>query len=197
MKKAFFFVLGISLISRFSAQPAASTQDTITSYSEIPLGSIKPRGWLLSQLEIMRDGSTGHLDRLHPKIKNYNGWLGFEGDGCEETPYWLDGAVPLSYLLDDAELKAKVIRYINWTLKNQRPSGYFGPLTKQEIEKGIEITSDNCAAGEDWWPKMIMLKVLKQHFEATNDPRVIPFMRRYFAYQSHSGKHSNGISDML
>lgn len=181
MKKTYFFLLGI--LSVGSLCQAAVFQDTVTSYTEIPLGSIKPKGWLLSQLQTMRDGSTGHLDELHPKIGDYNGWLGFEGDGWEEIPYWLDGAVPLAYLLDDPALKAKVMRYINWTLNNQRPSGYFGPITGQEREKGIEITPDNCAAGEDWWPKMIMLKVLRQHFEATNDPRVIPFMKRYFAYQ--------------
>ena len=182
MKKTLFFLLGILPVCTLVAQPATAVAD-VTSYSEIPLGSIKPKGWLLAQLQTMRDGSTGHLDERYPKIRDLNGWLGFEGDGWEETPYWLDGAVPLAYLLNDPALKAKVIRYINWTLNNQRPSGYFGPLTKQELEKGIEITPDNCAAGEDWWPKMIMLKVLRQHFEATNDPRVIPFMKRYFAYQ--------------
>jgi hypothetical protein len=36
------------------------------AYGEIPLGHIKPKGWLLHQLEIMRDGSTGHLDEIHP-----------------------------------------------------------------------------------------------------------------------------------
>ena len=184
MKKTAFFLLAIFSLCTASAQVAPEGADTITSYTELPLGAIKPKGWLLMQLQTMRDGSTGHLDEIHDKIRVDNGWLGFEGDGWEETPYWLDGAVPLAYLLDDAKLKAKVMRYINWTLNNQRPSGYFGPITKQEREKGIEITADNCAAGEDWWPKMIMLKVLKQHYEATNDPRVIPFMRKYFAYQS-------------
>ena len=186
MKKTVFFLLGVFSFFSGSAQDPSSAQDTITSYFELPLGSIKPRGWLLAQLQTMRDGSTGHLDEIHDKIRVDNGWLGFGGDGWEETPYWLDGAVPLAYLLDDPTLKAKIMRYINWTLNNQRPSGYFGPITKQELEKGIEITPDNCAAGEDWWPKMIMLKVLKQHFEATNDPRVIPFMRKYFAYQAAS-----------
>lgn len=188
MKKTVFFLLGM-----FGAFPLTYAhhieflQDTLApySYTEIPLGSIKPKGWLLDQLQIMRDGSTGHLDEIHEKIKEENnGWLGGTGDGWEETPYWLDGAVPLAYLLDDPILKPKIIRYINWTLNNQRPSGYFGPITKAETEKGIEITPDNCAEGEDWWPKMIMLKVLKQHFEATNDPRVIPFMKRYFTYQA-------------
>ena len=185
MKKTLFFLLGVfSFHTGLPQQATPKAQDTIATYTELPLGAIKPQGWLLTQLQTMRDGSTGHLDEIHDKIKIDNGWLGFGGDGWEETPYWLDGAVPLAYLLDDPKLKAKIIRYINWTLNNQRPSGYFGPITKQELEKGIEITPDNCAAGEDWWPKMIMLKVLKQHYEATNDPRVIPFMRKYFAYQA-------------
>ncbi len=155
-------------------------------YQELPLGSIKPKGWLLNQLQIMRNGSTGHLDEVHAKIANDNGWLGGKGDGWEETPYWLDGAVPLAYLLDDAALKTKVLKYIEWTLKSQRPSGYFGPITKQEREQGIQITPGNCEAGEDWWPKMVMLKVMQQYYEATRDERVITFMTRYFQYQMKS-----------
>ena len=158
--------------------------DTLTDpYIEISASDIKPKGWLLHQLQIMRDGSTGHLDEIHPKLKNDNGWLGGKGDGWEETPYWLDGAVPLAYLLDDTQLKSKVLKYIQWTLNNQRPSGYFGPITKEEREKGIKVAADNCQAGEDWWPKMIMLKVLQQYYLATNDERVIPFMTKYFDYQ--------------
>jgi DUF1680 family protein len=157
-------------------------------YQELPLGSIKPKGWLLQQLQIMSKGSTGHLDEVHAKIANDNGWLGGKGDGWEETPYWLDGAVPLAYLLDDAALKTKALKYIEWTLKSQRPSGYFGPITKPEREQNIQITADNCEAGEDWWPKMVMLKVMQQYYEATNDQRVITFMTRYFQYQMKSLK---------
>ena len=36
---------------------------------------------------------------------------------------------------------------------------------------------------KDWWPNMIMLKVLTQYQEATGDPRVIPVMERYFLHQ--------------
>lgn len=189
MKKSIILLLAILNFSLCEAYSLEFFQDTLTTYTEMPLGSIKPKGWLLDQLQIMRAGSTGHLDEVHAKIKDRNGWLGLTGDGWEETPYWLDGALPLAYLLDDPGLKAKVLRYVNWTLDNQRPSGYFGPITKAEREKGIKITADNCADGEDWWPKMVMLKVLKQYFEATQDPRVIPFMKKYFAYQAAAIKN--------
>lgn len=186
MKKTFFLFLAMLPAFLTFARDLTFFQDSIApyQYNEIPLGSVKPKGWLLEQLQIMNSGSTGHLDEIYSKLKDDNGWLGFTGDGWEETPYWLDGAVPLAYLLDDPKLKAKIIRYINWTLNNQRPSGYFGPFSKAETEKGVDITPDNCAEGQDWWPKMIMLKVLKQHYEATHDPRVIPFMIKYFTYQA-------------
>ena len=152
-------------------------------YTPVSLGAVKPQGWLRNQLQIMRQGTTGHLDEVYDKIKKDNGWLGGQGDNWEETPYWLDGAVPLAYLLNDKPLQDKVKKYVNWTLDNQRPSGYFGPLTKEEREKGSKITPENCQEGQDWWPRMVMLKVIRQYYTATQDSRVIPFMSKYFRYQ--------------
>lgn len=163
--------------------PAGKPVYVAPVYEPLPLGAIRPEGWLRNQLTIMRRGTSGHLDEVYGKVKNDNGWLGGAGDGWEETPYWLDGALPLAYLLDDKTLQDKVLKYVNWVLDNQRPSGYFGPITKEEREKKIAITAANCAVGDDWWPKMVMLKVLQQYYSATNDKRVIPFMTKYFRYQ--------------
>ncbi|PVD49879.1 hypothetical protein DC498_22825 [Terrimonas sp.] len=174
-----FFVLMVSARSN-GTKPPAPVAD---KYIELPVGAIKPKGWLLHQLQIMNNGTTGHLDEVHDKIKIDNGWLGGKGDAWEETPYWLDGAVPLAYLLDDERLKTKVLQYINWTIENQRPSGYFGPVTKWERETGNKISVNDCDKGEDWWPKMVMLKVLQQYYTATNDMRVIKLMNLYFNYQ--------------
>jgi hypothetical protein len=180
----FFLILLTASETGAMAQGFSKSVHFVTEkYKELPLGAIKPKGWLLHQLQIMRDGSTGHLDEVYEKVKNDNGWLGGKGDSWEETPYWLDGAVPLAYLLNDPGLKEKVLRYINWTLDNQRPSGYFGAITKWERDTGKKITADSCLKGDDWWPKMIMLKVLKQYYTATTDKRVIPFMANYFKYQ--------------
>ena len=133
------------------AAPKKGEKNTFTGfrYHELPLGAVRPEGWLLHQLDIMTDGTTGHLDEVHGKVKNDNGWLGGRGDGWEETPYWLDGAVPLAYLLDEPVLKNKILRYINWTLDNQRPSVYFCLLTKWERETGKKLRLEQCAQGED------------------------------------------------
>ncbi|KAA2243174.1 hypothetical protein F0L74_11710 [Chitinophaga agrisoli] len=165
--------------------PVCLAQTTYTApvYQELPLGAIKPEGWLRNQLLIMRKGTSGHLDEIYAKVKDDNGWLGGKGDGWEETPYWLDGALPLAYLLDDKTLQEKVLRYVHWTLAHQRPSGYFGPITKAEREQQQTIDPAHANAGEDWWPKMVMLKVLQQYYSATGDTYVIRFMSNYFRYQ--------------
>ena len=135
-------------------------------YLELPLGSIRPEGWLQQQLELMRDGMTGHLDEWYPSVVGErNGWLGGDGDGWERGVYWLDGLVPLAWLLDDEALKAKAMPWIQWTLNNQAESGYFGPVPFEEPplpEPGLQKGNR-----QDWWPKMVMLKVLKQYYEVS------------------------------
>ena len=109
----------------------------------------------------MKKGSTGHLDETFPKLSVDNGWLGGKGDDWEETPYWLDGSLPLSWLLDDDSLKQKVLRYINWSIVNQRTSGFFGAYTQQEgAGNSTELSPEY---GADWWPLMVMLKVMQQN----------------------------------
>ncbi len=176
-------VIHLCFAGHHPSATAADSSFVTPMYAELPLGAIRPQGWLLSQLKIMKNGTTGHLDEVYGKVKDDNGWLGGQGDGWEETPYWLDGAVPLAYLLDDQALKDKVLKYINWTLNHQRASGYFGPITEAERKHQVDITPDSCRQGEDWWPKMVMLKVLKQYYMATSDKRVISFMSKYFRYQ--------------
>ncbi len=151
-------------------------------YIELPLGAIKPDGWLKDQLEKMATGMTGNLDELYESVLGErNGWLGGNGDGWERGPYWIDGLLPLAYLLDNEELISKTEPWVEWSLKNQQEDGYFGPVpfkTSPMPEPGIQKSPRR-----DWWPKMVMLKVLKQYYTATGDQRVIDLMLNYFEFQ--------------
>ena len=151
-------------------------------YVALPLGSIKPSGWLLNQLVDMKTGMCGNLDKLYPQVMgDRNGWLGGDGDVWERAPYWLDGLVPLAYILDDKELKEKAQRWIEWSLENQMDDGYFGPIPP-DVEPTPEPGLQRDRA-RDWWPKMVMLKVLQQYYDASKDERVIDLMLKYSRYQ--------------
>lgn len=148
-------------------------------YIELPLGSIKAKGWLHEMLIRQKTGATGQMDKLYPQVMGErNGWLGGDGDQWERGPYWIDGLLPLAYILDDKELKTKTQPWIEWALASQRPDGFFGPAKDYPNEPGIQ--RDNSA---DWWPRMVILKILQQYYSATNDRQVIGFMTNYFRYQ--------------
>jgi len=147
------------------------------AFATLPLGSIKPRGWLKRQLEIQANGLTGHLDEFWPDLRD-SGWIGGTGESWERGPYYLDGLVPLAYLLEDQRLIDKAKKWIAWTIEHQRADGRIGPELGKAKYATVWQESDT------WWPNMIMLKVLTQYQEATSDPRVIPVMERYFDYQS-------------
>jgi hypothetical protein len=148
-------------------------------YIELPLGAIKPQGWLHDMLVRQKDGATGNLDTLYPLVMGQrNGWLGGDGDQWERGPYWIDGLLPLAYILNDQALIAKTKPWIEWALNSQQSDGYFGPEKDYSPEPGVQ--RDN---SRDWWPKMVMLKILKQYYAATGDQRVIKLMTSYFRYQ--------------
>ena len=150
-------------------------------YTALPLGSIRPKGMLLEMLVRQQKGLTGKLDSIYSLVCGpNNGWLGGTGDGWERGPYWIDGLVPLAYMLDDQKLKAKVQTWVEWSISNQRADGYFGPRPLPEGYKKIAGTQQGDR--EDWWPKMVMLKALQQYYTATGDKRVITLMTNYFRY---------------
>ena len=138
-------------------------------FTPLPIGSVKAEGWLLKQLQLQKEGLTGNAETLYSSNGDLGAgcdWLGGTGDSWERPPYYVKGLVALAYLLDDDELKAKAQKWLEWTLDNQRPSGYFGP-----------------ANNSDWWPRMPMLYAIRDYYDATGDTRVIPFLTQYFQYQ--------------
>ena len=146
---------------------------------ELPLGAVKAEGWLEDQLLRQASGLTGHLDELYPQVcGTRNGWLGGDGDMWERGPYWIDGLLPLAYILDDATLKAKTQPWVEWALASQKEDGFFGPDTDLPAETGLQRSN-----AKDWWPRMVVLKFLKQYYDATGDERVIGFFTKYFHYQ--------------
>lgn len=129
------------------------------AFLPLPLGAVRPHGWLRDQLRVQADGLTGHIEEFWPDLGPRNMWLGGDLEGWERGPYYLDGLVPLAYLLDDERLKRMAQRWIEAIFRQQREDGWIGPVQAPNRQP------------YDVWPVMIVLKVLTQYAEATGDPR--------------------------
>ena len=148
-------------------------------FVKLPVASITPGGWLRRQLELQRDGLTGHLGEISIWLsKPDNAWLSKDGKGkhgWEELPYWLKGYANIGYVLNDAAMIAEAKFWIEAVLANQRPNGDFGP----DVYKG----QGKRTPSRDLWTNMPMLFCLQSYHEYTRDPRVLRLMERYFAWQ--------------
>jgi len=129
---------------------------TPLAFRPLPLGSIAPRGWFERQLRIQAEGISGHLDEFWPDVRD-SGWFGGDAEGWERAPYWLDGFVPLAFVLDDERLKAKAHQRVGMILDRQSPCGWLGP---REDDKSF-----------DMWPHFLVDKMLLQYHDATGDER--------------------------
>lgn len=141
-------------------------------FIKLPAGSIKPGGWLLTQLQLQKDGLNGHLGEISAWLqKEDNAWLKSGGKwGWEEVPYWLRGYAGLSYLFEDKNMLDEAKIWIEAILNSQREDGNFGPYTEVN-------------GSQDFWPNMIALWILQSYYEYTGDKRVVDFMTRYFHFQ--------------
>ena len=120
---------------------------------------VKPEGWLRRQLEIEAEGLVGSLDKIWPDVRD-SAWIGGDREGWERVPYWLDGFVPLAYLLNDADMKARAKKYIDAILASQRESGWICPCSDADIP------------GYDTWAVQLITKTLTVYYQCSNDERI-------------------------
>ena len=147
--------------SNYQGNPDTMKQN---AYIKLPLGSVKPEGWLKSQLEAQAAGLTGNIDDFWPDLVN-SSWRGGDGEAWERGPYFLDGLVPLAYLLDDENLIRKVKDWIEPILASSSDTGWYGP-----------------SKNKDRWPLAVANKVLMQYYEASGDNRALDVLTKYFRY---------------
>jgi hypothetical protein len=139
-------------------------------FRPLPLGAIRPLGWLQDQLRIQADGLSGHLDEFWPDVAD-SAWIGGQAEGWERGPYWLDGIVPLAYLLDDDRLKSKVGFWLDYILTHQHEDGWLGPVR--------DTAYGNRYQAYDPWPVYVVFKALTQYYDTCQDQRVIMTMLRF------------------
>jgi uncharacterized protein len=146
--------------------PASKTTDgaaalVAPALNPLPVGAVRPSGWLLRQMRLQADGLSGHLDQFWPDVSESQ-WFGGAAEGWERAPYWLDGAIPLAWLLDDAALKARITSHVNYIITHQRSDGWFSPYPLNAVSKRYDL-----------WSILLINKVLVQYHDATGDDRAL------------------------
>lgn len=178
-----------SLILGAFVQSATCATDACAkppAFTPLPLGEVKPAGWLRDWCQDAADGITGHSDELSPLFEK--GWMSDakvnidkermqagdkpKGYMLEQSAYWLDGAVRLARLLGDEKLLAKCRLRFEAVL--------------ERVEAGrppMNVNQDLWSKGEKWahWPMAIMGRALVAEFSATRDPRYLHALESIYA----------------
>lgn len=121
--------------------------------------NIKPKGWLKEQLKVQAAGLNGNLDKVWPDVRD-SAWIGGNRDSWERVPYWLDGFIPLAYLLEDEDMIARVKKYIDAIIGFQKEDGWICPC------------ADNERGNYDLWAVSLILKVLTVYADCSGDERI-------------------------
>ena len=81
-------------------------------------------------------------------------------------PYWLDGVIPLAWLLRNQALMRRIEGYLDYIIGHQHDDGWLGPRVEDRAEAA------------DLWSQALALKVLVGYHDATADERVPGCVKR-------------------
>ncbi|KAI0468746.1 duf1680 domain-containing protein [Xylaria cf. heliscus] len=166
-------LLGTNAVARPQAREPVKVRDNNELvqpvYQALPLGSVKPQGWLKEQLEQSAAGLAGNLFNFYRFVKDSQ-WLGGNSeysDLHESAPYWFNGLVPLAFSLDDTRLKGQVKTFLDYILGHQQDDGWLGPETTPQT-RGL-------------WGRCYIMLGLMQYAQADSSEtdRIVNAMHRY------------------
>jgi hypothetical protein len=115
-----------------------------TPLVKLPVGAVRPQGWLRKQLELQAAGFHGHLGEISGFLgKKGNAWLSPKGEGdrgWEEVPYWLKGYILTAYLLNDPALIKEAHVWIQGALDSAQADGWFGPAQARSTVSSTSVS---------------------------------------------------------
>ena len=138
---------------------------------KLPLGAIRPQGWLLDQMR--------YASNLQKRIGSLSGLVkDGEWNGGESLPRYVRGLILLSCALDDKNLKEKVSSFMSLIFASANEGGDFGPKNTSSLT-----------------PKIEAVKTLLTYYEATGNECVLPFLKKFFKSQFNTYSVSSSWYD--
>ncbi|THV00262.1 hypothetical protein K435DRAFT_934582 [Dendrothele bispora CBS 962.96] len=118
-----FFFLHVALFAEARNRLAPKKFETL------PLGSVRPAGWLYDQLQVQTDGLAGHMHEFYDLVSKSD-WIG--GDSYysyleEAGSYWFNAMVPNGILVNNSVINEKAQEFLDYVLDHQDETGWLGP----------------------------------------------------------------------
>jgi len=150
------------------------------TFRPLPLGAVRPRGWMLAQLRRdLEDGFAGCLDRLTPRAAHdlFRDRIPTSEDprawwDAETRGNWLWGYVAMAHLADLPRHRARVAELLADLLATQEEDGYVGVYAPGDRYR--HAPGEN---GELWAQSRALLPLIAQ-YEATGETHLLAAVRR-------------------
>ncbi|KAI0351383.1 hypothetical protein OH77DRAFT_951052 [Trametes cingulata] len=122
-------ILLASCATRSVADAQAASGLAPKKFLSIPLGKVKPAGWLHDQLMVQTNGLAGHEHDFYTYVSQTD-WTG--GDALysnleEAGSYWFNGMVPNAVLAGDPNIQSQVQQFLDYVIDHQDSTGWLGP----------------------------------------------------------------------
>jgi uncharacterized protein len=144
-------------------------------------GAVQPEGWLKLYLEKQAAELGSNLDSISwPFSAAY--WSGLEeGESWwpwEQKAYWLDGAMRLGLVLNDADLIQHVQKTLRYTIDHADTDGYLGP----QFFKGPRPDAGETVATENFhrWPQMLLFRGVTASYEAGYNADAVDALHKHY-----------------
>ncbi|KAK7064836.1 hypothetical protein R3P38DRAFT_59336 [Favolaschia claudopus] len=127
MKSPFFQLL--ACLPFFWGATGQATSLAPKKFLSIPLGAIKPTGWLFDQLMVQTNGLAGHEHEFYNYVSQTD-WTGGTSaySSLEEAgSYWFNAMVPNGILVNNSAINAKTSAFLSYVLSHQDSTGWLGP----------------------------------------------------------------------
>lgn len=174
-----------SLGNGWNAEPG--NKAVSPKFQFLPVGAVKPRGWLLDQLRAdVQNGFTPVLDKLTPVYCDISTFdtrkktamekpkIGGVWWAAETTGNWLDSFIRMAYLTDDPKAKARVDEIVAQILAMQEDDGYLGAYPK-----GLRYQSPIGQPNNgELWDQACLFRGLLAYYELTGRKDVLAAVRK-------------------
>lgn len=171
----------------YVVRAAPEKVEQFNAFSEIPITSITPKGWLREFLYRQNSGLTGNRNILSYPFNTclWAGNIPYNGNGddwwrYEQTAYLTDGMLRLGYLINDEKLIQTGRDGVNYVLAHPMDKGRLGhPFFSSQ------------------WPMAVFFRAMQAEYSATHDPKLLEALRQhYLSYSIEDLKAGRNIINL-